>query len=361
MKQSKKTRTRRETRPSEQNGLDDLPVEVAVVIEENSARKAAPVSQPAKPGDASLEDLVARLTAIRERLFWLQAIWATTLSHDVYQEADRYGQLFHDLGEQLKAKTPDELDRLIAGHEALLLAEPISQKPTLSLATQRWFELAAEIRDAPAGRHSIQLDGYVADGLQSFLRARTMAYITPVERIYRELAYPKAPDTKPSPVAAKKAELSRDDVCAILQRKSSASAEQLQQILSDERKYKLSRSERDQLSLDLTIAIAQARQNNDKPDNPNARFIAQVLGQLDTPFGLIERSFVDDLLRAGSQNIAQCRRHQPPKCECWSAQRAILWQAQSSNGDKSPEAWAARRIYEALEDLELSSRPSANT
>src|SRR5580692_7112870 len=63
----------------------------------------------------------------------------------------------------------------------------------------------------------------------------------------------------------------------------------LQQILSDERKYKLSRSERDQLSLELTIAIAQARQNNGRREDPNARFIAQVLGLLDTPFELIER------------------------------------------------------------------------
>jgi hypothetical protein len=184
-----------------------------------------------------------------------------------------------------------------------------------------------------------------------------MSYITPVERIYRELARPKAQNVQPVPEAAKKLDLSRDDVTAILQRKSSASADQLQQILSNERKYKLSRSERDQLSLDLTIAIAQARQNNGKPDDPNARFIAQVLGLLDTPFGMIECSFVANLLRAGSQNIAQSKRHQPPKCECWSAQRAILWQAQTSNGEKSPEAWAATRIYETLEDLELASRP----
>jgi hypothetical protein len=173
MEHKKKSALPREIRLSrervQQNGLDDLPIEVAVVIEENAVQTSAQMRQPATPGDTSVEDLVARLTAIRERLFWLQAVWATTLSHDVYQEADRYRQLFHDLGEQLKAKAPDELDRLISGHEALLLAEPISHKPTLSLATQRWFELAAEIRNQPAGRHSTQPDGYVADGLQSFL------------------------------------------------------------------------------------------------------------------------------------------------------------------------------------------------
>jgi hypothetical protein len=184
-----------------------------------------------------------------------------------------------------------------------------------------------------------------------------MAYITPVERIYQELARPKAPSAPPGLEAAKKAELSRDDVIAILQRKHSACPEQLQQILTDAKKYRLTQCERDQLSLDLTITIAHARQNNGRREDPNARFIAQVLGLLETPFGLIERSFVDDLLRSGSQEIAQCKSHQPPKCRCWAGQRAILWQAQDSNGEKSPEAWAAKRIYEALEDLELAARP----
>lgn len=183
-----------------------------------------------------------------------------------------------------------------------------------------------------------------------------MNYITSVERIYRELARPKAPRPTPDPEAAKRAELSRDDVIAILQRKRSACPEQLEQILTDAKNYRLTQCERDQLSLDLTIAIAHARQNNGRREDPNARFIAQVLGLLETPFGLIEGSFVDDLLRAGSENIARCKRHQPPKCQCWSAQRAILWQAQSVNGEKSPEAWAARRIYDALEELEPASR-----
>ena len=185
-----------------------------------------------------------------------------------------------------------------------------------------------------------------------------MAYITAVERIYRELARPKAQSVQQVPEAVRKSELSHDDVSAILQRKTSASADQLQRILNDAKKYRLTQGERDQLSLDLTIAIAQARQNNGKPDDANARFIAQVLGLLDTPFGLIERSFVDDLLRAGSENIARCKRHQPPKCQCWSAQRAILWQAQNSNGEKSPEAWTAGRIYEALAGCGKSDSPT---
>ena len=39
-----------------------------------------------------------------------------------------------------------------------------------------------------------------------------------------------------------------------------------------------------------------------------------------------------------------------------SSQRAILWQA-SASGEKSPEGWAATKIYESLEELELATRP----
>jgi hypothetical protein len=116
-------------------------------------------------------------------------------------------------------------------------------------------------------------------------------------------------------------------------------------------------AKKNQLSVDLTIQIAHARQSNGKRDDPSVRFIAQVLGLVETPFGLIEREWVGNLLRDGARNIARGRRHKTPNCECWSGQRAILWQAQSAHGDKSPESWAAPRVYGALEDLELSSRP----
>src|SRR5208337_837357 len=140
-------------------------------------------------------------------------------------------------------------------------------------------------------------------------------FIPAVEMIYRELARPKAPEIKP-PLAseiAKKAELSRVDVNAILQRRRATSAVELEQIIANARDYKLTEGERQQLSVALTIEIARARQSKRRED-PNARFIAQVLGYLETPFGLIERSFMDDLLRAGSENIARCRNHRPPNC-----------------------------------------------
>ena len=183
-----------------------------------------------------------------------------------------------------------------------------------------------------------------------------MPLIPAVELIYRELARPRSPDPTPAhaKLAATKAELTRDDINEILMRRRGGSASELEQIINNAKQYNLTPGEKNQLSVDLTIQVAHARQSNGKRDNPSERFIAQVLGLVETPQGLIAREWVDGLLRDGARNIARCKRHQPP-CECWSSQRAILWQARA-NGEKTPEAWAASRIYQALEDLELSSR-----
>ena len=37
--------------------------------------------------------------------------------------------------------------------------------------------------------------------------------------------------------------------------------------------------------------------------------------------------------------------------------KGISLAGQSFNADKSPEAWAAGKVYEALEELEVGSRP----
>jgi hypothetical protein len=185
--------------------------------------------------------------------------------------------------------------------------------------------------------------------------------ISATEKIFMELSQrPEAPQPKPSSAAAepKKIAPTRADVNELIQRQRVGTPQELEAILANARALRLTDGERQQLSVDVTIAMAQrARQVNNRRDDPGARFIAQTLGLLPTPFGLVEREFIEGLLRDGARNIARCKRHQPPRCECWSSQRAILWQAQSVHGDKSPQSWAAVRVYQALEDLELSSRP----
>jgi hypothetical protein len=149
------------------NGLDDLPDAVAAAIEELPA-PPEPAPESPKP-DASVEQLVARLEAIKNRLFWLAAVWANTLSSDVYHEAERYRAIFRELDAQLRAQDPAAADRITEGHEALLLAEPEPARPRLSLDEQQWFELMGEVRSARTVRTEPKPDGYVPDGLQAFL------------------------------------------------------------------------------------------------------------------------------------------------------------------------------------------------
>jgi hypothetical protein len=70
-------------------------------IEPSESKSSAAPAHP--PATDSVEDLVKRLTAIRERLFWLTTVYATTLSHDVAYEADSYRRIFRELGQRLNA------------------------------------------------------------------------------------------------------------------------------------------------------------------------------------------------------------------------------------------------------------------
>jgi hypothetical protein len=180
-----------------------------------------------------------------------------------------------------------------------------------------------------------------------------------VERIYREISQPSPPQPKPASATtdAKQVTLTRADVNAIIERRRVGSPEDLQYIIDNAKSLHLNQGERNQIGCDLSILMAQrARQVNGRRENPAAQFISQVLGLAETPYGMIERAWINHQLRAGAQAISRCRNHRPPACQCWAASRVTLWQAQA-NGEKSPAAWAATRIYAFLEDLELASRP----
>src|SRR6266852_2948721 len=72
---------------SRADGLNDLPLEVAVAMEQNPVPPDKP--EPATVDD-SVEGLVARLTKIREKIWRLQAMFAVTLSQEIAIEANRY-------------------------------------------------------------------------------------------------------------------------------------------------------------------------------------------------------------------------------------------------------------------------------
>jgi hypothetical protein len=147
------------------NGPDDLPLEVAVAIELNSAQPVEPEAEPASTADDSVPRLVSRLTAIREKIWRLQAMFAVSLSPDCLLDANKYLSLFQSIAEQLKAKDASALDAITCGHESLLLSPPIVLKQTIPLATQRLVEIRWEAMTQPMQRAPKRDVAAIPDGL----------------------------------------------------------------------------------------------------------------------------------------------------------------------------------------------------
>lgn len=143
-------------------GLADLPDAVAVAIEQLPAPDHTP--EPVKP-DASVEELVKRLEAIKSRILRLHAVYATTLSFDCAVEANKFITLFQTLAAELKEKHPEALDNIVAGYEALLMSPPIPVKKTIPLATQEWVELRWQSQLSPIRRPPKRDVDAVPDGL----------------------------------------------------------------------------------------------------------------------------------------------------------------------------------------------------
>lgn len=118
--------------------------------------------------DSQVHNLVERLTAIRERLFWLAACFATTLSWDLAYEADAWRLRFNELADELRKLAPDELERITAGYESVLFSEPV-RRPSIPLAAQEWHDIAAEVRSEHNQPQQPKPVGYLPDGLQRFV------------------------------------------------------------------------------------------------------------------------------------------------------------------------------------------------
>jgi hypothetical protein len=130
------------------SGLDDLPINIALAIELNPQ----PVTPASAPEDDSVPSLVARLTAIREKIWRLQAMFAVSLSPDCLMDANKYLTLFQSIAEQLKVKDATALDELTRDHESLLLSPSIPLKQTVPLSTQRLVEIRWEAMTQPTQR-----------------------------------------------------------------------------------------------------------------------------------------------------------------------------------------------------------------
>jgi hypothetical protein len=160
---------RRETALAERehvlaDGLNDLPVDVAVDIENAVPAEPTPAKLD-KAADYSVENLVSRLAAIRERIWRLQATFAVSLSQEIALEANRYLRLFQELAEQLKAKDASALDDLVRGHESLLLSPSVLVKQTIPLDVQRLCEIRWEVSQAPVRRVPTRPADEIHDGL----------------------------------------------------------------------------------------------------------------------------------------------------------------------------------------------------
>jgi hypothetical protein len=150
------------------DGLQDLPLSVAVAIEQNAARSAKPA--PVEPkAEATVDELVTRLLAIRERIWRLQSVFAVSLSQEVAIEANRFLLLFQELAAELKVKAPDALAALTVGHESLLLAPAMLVKPTISLDTQRVCEMRWLAVTQPGPRAPKRPADTIHDGMGAFL------------------------------------------------------------------------------------------------------------------------------------------------------------------------------------------------
>jgi hypothetical protein len=144
----------------------------------------------------------------------------------------------------------------------------------------------------------------------------------------------------------------------LIQRERVGTPVELEAILANAKDLRLTPGERNQIGFDLSIFVAhRARQIEGRRDDPNERFIAETLGLISTPAWFGRARVGRWTATRRRSDIARCPRHKPPGCGCWSSQRAILWQVQSAHGDKSPEGFAAAKIYASLEELETASGP----
>jgi hypothetical protein len=145
-------RERERARRLAESGLDDLPLDIAVRLEEFPAAEPTPEPAPESKPEASSEELVARLEAIKDRIVRLRAVYAVSLSVDAATEANRYLILFQDLAQQLKAKDAEAYDNLVRGHESMLLSPPVPVRQSIPHDTQQLVELRWEAMRTPARR-----------------------------------------------------------------------------------------------------------------------------------------------------------------------------------------------------------------
>lgn len=177
--------------------------------------------------------------------------------------------------------------------------------------------------------------------------------LTAIERTYQLISQPQPSPPKPQPQPAPAPlVVTRDDVATILERKRMPAIAELEAILANAKELKLTKGEREQLALLASISVAASFAP------PRVDPFVYRLDYAETPVGLLHnRAWFDTLFKKAAQSIRSCKRHCPPRCECWRDWRTTLYDIRKQYGDQSPEAFIALRIWQALEDIEIASRP----
>ena len=161
---AKAGRERERARRLAESGLDDLPDVVALALEQTPTTAPKPATTPPSQ-DSNPAELVARLEAIKERIFRLHSVYAVSLSIDCAIEANQFLAIFQEIAAQLKSRDPQALEKVVSGHEAILLSPPIPVKQTIPLETQRLVELRWELSQAAVQRPPTPTRPNVPDGL----------------------------------------------------------------------------------------------------------------------------------------------------------------------------------------------------
>jgi hypothetical protein len=182
-------------------------------------------------------------------------------------------------------------------------------------------------------------------------------YLTSTERLYLDIRQPVPAKPAPPKVAELAAPLHLEpwDVDAIVRKKRSASADELQYVIDHAKRFCLTTRQRDEIGVRLTLAVV----NRARPTlDPTTIFLYESLHVIQTPAGLLQDcEWIQREMKAGASAISNCRWHRPPRCECWRSARERLWQIQDRCGSKSPEGWATERLWGMFEEMEQAERP----
>src|SRR5438309_1508471 len=129
---------------------------------------AQPQAVPHASEDLTVKQLVERLESIKTRMFWLLAVFSTTLSRECLAEMEARRSQFQVLAATLQERDPEMLQQITKGHEMFLLTPTAAvRKPCIPVHIQEQEHFRFWLSQLPKPRPPMS-DGY-GDGLGPFI------------------------------------------------------------------------------------------------------------------------------------------------------------------------------------------------